>query len=321
MDVALGCLDIGGTKVLAALVSGDGAVLATQRQPIASYDPLTVAEQCAQMLTGLAQSQERRIAAIGCSVPGPLDRASGIITSSPNLGWRDVPFRQMLQERLGVAAVIDDDARCAAIGEWWRGCARGIAHFMYIIVGTGIGGGIVVNGAPLYGAGDTAGEIGHTTVRRGGPVCRCGKAGCLEAVASGRAIAREGAEAVQSGASTALAARCEGEAGRMTAEMVVAAARDGDPISSQIVTDAGQWLGIGLANATNLLNPDLIVLGGGLMLGASDLLLPPTLGSLDAHALPSARGHVRIELGMLGEQAGLIGAAWTAWQSLAKRPR
>jgi glucokinase len=316
MEKLFGCLDIGGTKILAGLVAANGEVLATEREPVASDNPEKVTRQCSRLLMTLVRRCRAALAAVGCSVPGPLNRASGIITLSPNLGWYNVPLARMLREQMGVPVALDDDARCAAIGEWWRGRGRGVSHFICVIVGTGVGGGLVINGTPVYGAADTAGEIGHMTVLADGPRCRCGKSGCLEAVASGRALAREGAVVVQAGTSATLTARTKGDPSQVTAEMVVEAARAGDPVATGIVTQAGRWLGIALANAVNLLNPNLIVLGGGLMLGAADMLLPPAQEALDEHALPTARQQVQVELGSLREYAGLIGAAWTVRQLL-----
>jgi glucokinase len=161
----IGALDIGGSKILAGLARTDGQILATHRLRLMERSPAHVTLQAAEMLRALADAHHARLRGVGCSVPGPLDPRSGVIRFSPNLGWRRVALARMLRQRLRVPVVIDDDARCAAIGEWWRGSGRGARWLLYLVVGTGVGGGLVLDGKIIRGANDSAGEIGHTIVQ------------------------------------------------------------------------------------------------------------------------------------------------------------
>lgn len=312
----VGALDIGGSKILAGLLSPAGDVLATRRALIADRRPRRVARQAADLLSDLlgARSASLRRASlqgVGCSIPGPLDRKTGRVLLSPNLEWRNVPFGRLLSEILHLPVTIDDDARCAAIGEWWRGAGRPARCLLYIVVGTGVGGGLVINGRPVYGAGDAAGEIGHTIVAPGGPRCSCGKHGCLEAVASGPAIERAARAAVARGRLMVPDAASGAKRQPISAEQVVKAARRGDPTARRILDRAGTYLGRAVANTVTLLNPDRVILGGSVARGAAWLWLPRLRQSVREFSLATAASGVRIGLGALGERAGLVGACWT----------
>ncbi len=316
----VGAFDIGGSKILAGLLSPGGDVLATRWALIEDRRPRHLARQAAgllwELLSARSPSQRRSaLRGVGCSIPGPLNRKTGRVLLSPNLEWQNVPFGSLLSEILHLPVAIDDDARCAAIGEWWRGTGRPTRSLLYVVVGTGVGGGLVMDGRPVYGAGDAAGEIGHTIVAPGGPRCSCGQHGCLEAVASGPAIER---------AARAAAVRAAARAGRaqpsgrprtnrpsISAEHVVKAARRGDPTARRILDWAGTYLGRAVANAVTLLNPDRVILGGSVARGAAWLWLPRLRQSVRELSLATAASRVRIGLGALGETAGLVGACWT----------
>ena len=207
------------------------------------------------------------LAGVGCSVPGPLDREHGIVLFSPNLAWRDVPLANMLQDRLNVPIEIEDDARCAALGEALRGTARGAKNAVYVTISTGIGSGVIVNGELYRGAHGLAGEIGHITLEPLGPLCSCGNTGCFESLASGTAIAERARQAVMRGDATVMA---DLGAESITAKQVIQAAESGDEVARHVVETAGDYIGIGLAAVASAYDPEIITLGGGVVIGRDD---------------------------------------------------
>lgn len=303
-DAFVGVCDIGGTQLRVALADRAGNLITRRAMPHLTRDPDAVISRIANELLSLAQKYGVTLQGIGASVPGPLDAARGVILFSPNLGWRDVAFTEALAARMQVPIALDDDANCAALGEQWRdGIAGGNSarDMVYIIVGTGIGSGLILDGKLYRGATGGAGEIGHTTIEPNGPLCSCGNRGCLEVLAAGPALLRRAHD---------LGLTC------LTTSEVIAQARGGDTKALQMVQEAGRYLGIGLANVVNLLNPELIVIGGGVALDARELLLLTAREEMARHALAASADHVRIELARLGDHAGLIGAARLAWEKL-----
>ena len=304
------CLDIGGSKMLGGILSEAGAVLATRREPLSSRDPRDVAHQAAALVRALLDQTGVSPRGIGCAIPGPLDRRTGTIVHSPNLGWRNIPFAAILSQACRLPVALDDDARCAAIGEWWRGKRQHAECILFVVVGTGIGGALILHGRPIYGATDNAGEIGHTVVLIDGPRCSCGKRGCLEAAASGWALAEAGRKSARSGNAPELLTLAGGSADGVGADHVLRAARRGSPAALGILENAGAMLGLGIANAVTLLNPQLVVIGGGIGLAAFDVVFPLIQRALRCHALAPAAQAVTIAPSSLGEHAGLIGACW-----------
>lgn len=315
------CADIGGTKVLLGLVDRQGRVVARDRYPIrAPRAPEDVVDEMAPRLLDLASAAgigwERVIgAALSVAFMGDVDR--GVVLSAPNLGeWHDVPLAALAERALHRPVRLEMDANAAALGEAWKGLGAGTGHLVYIVVGTGIGAGIVMNGRVYHGWRGTAGELGHTTIVPGGPLCNCGKRGCLEALAAGPAIARRAEEALGQGRQTILGE--PGAGSPITAETVFAAARKGDAVACEIVEQTAEYLGIGIANVLSLLNPEVIALGGGVIGGAADLLLGPLLEVVRRYSGSWIDlEHTRIAPGLLGEDAALIGAAWLAWEVAA----
>src|SRR6266567_641714 len=224
-------IDIGGTNIVAGTVAEDGSeVLGLVSEP-------TLAEQGAEGVIGrivkltrasMAQARGKEIAGVGIGSPGPLDTASGVVLLTPNLGWTNFPLRDRLAGALGLPATLDNDANCAIFGEWWRGAARGAEHVVGLTIGTGIGGGIVLDGEIYHGASDIAGELGHMTIDSTGRLCKCGNYGCLEAYASGPAIAARAVEGIRPGVDTSLPKYVNGDLSKITAQLVYEAAHDGD---------------------------------------------------------------------------------------------
>lgn len=313
MNSVVGCCDIGGSTLRVALADRNGNLLIKQSVPHARPSPEATMEQIARTLEELAQSAEAQMLGVGASAPGPLDHATGVIAFSPNLGWREVRFVEQLATRLHVPVALDDDANCAALGEQWCGIASGVRDFLYVIVGTGIGAGLILDGKIYRGAQGFAGELGHTTIIEDGPGCSCGNRGCLEALAAGPALVRLAKQVLAEGRASCLAPN------DLNAREVMAAARAGDALAREIIQDAGRFLGIGLANVVNLLNPAIIAVGGGVALDAGELLLVPARRELKLRALSHAANAVQLVLATLGDDAGLVGAARLIWETLQRQ--
>ncbi|MGH7629107.1 MAG: ROK family protein [Gemmatimonadales bacterium] len=314
MRFALG-IDIGGTNLVAGAVAEDGsAPLGLRTEPTRAEEG---SDAVLQRLLGMARATiaqlrfeqpDAEILGVGVGAPGPLDRTRGIVLLTPNLGWVNLPLRDIIQQGLGVPTTLDNDANCATLGESWRGAARGARHAIGITIGTGIGGGIVVDGRLYHGASDVAGEIGHTTIEVDGRKCGCGNYGCLEAYASGPAIARRAVEAVESGVPSRLADYCGGTLGRVTAQTVYQAAQDGDELAEEVVHDTAKFLGVGVANMVNIFNPEVVVVFGGVTQAGATLFVP-LRREVARRAFKPAVAVCRIVPAELTGTAGVYGAA------------
>ncbi len=309
-------IDLGGTKIGAGLVNTQGRVL------VQDYCETLVSQGREAVIGRMVDAIRRvigsshialdQIAAIGIGSPGPLDIPQGLILESPNLpALHHTPIRQILAEALNIPTFLENDANAAAIGEYLYGAGRGTRHMIYITVSTGIGGGLILDGKIYQGATGGGGEVGHMTLLPNGPRCGCGNRGCLEALASGTAIARAGQELVQRGAPTRIAGLTQERSGQVTAKDVVDAMYQGDPFAQDIVDQAMYYLGWGVASLVNLFNPQIVVIGGGLS-NLGDRLLSPVRRGVDLHAYPSAARQVQIRLAELGNQVGIVGAAGAA---------
>jgi glucokinase len=307
-------IDIGGTNLVVGSVAENGSAL----RALASEPTHAEAGQrdVLDRLITLAQraiEQTRRevpgaeIVGVGVGAPGPLDTKSGIVLLTPNLGWVNLPLRQIIQERLGLPAVLDNDANCAVLGEWWMGAARGTRNAIGITIGTGIGGGIIVDGKLFHGASDCAGEIGHITIDTEGRRCKCGNYGCLEAYASGPNIALRAVEEIKAGAVSRLSSYV-GDLSQITAQTVYQAAHDGDDLALEVVNDTAKFLGTGIANLLNIFNPEVVVVCGGVTL-AGDHLFVPLRREVARRAFKPAVDVCRIVPCELTGTAGVYGAA------------
>ena len=297
-------VDIGGTNLVVGLVRSDGggpvAVCTAPTRP--EEGAAAAARRVAAMVRESAAAAGVRfpddVAGIGAGAPGPMELDSGTVLETPNLGWRNAPLRELLVEAAGVPATLHNDADCAAYGEWRRGAGRGARCLVCLTLGTGIGGGIVLDGRVHQGVSGSAGEVGHTCVEMNGLLCGCGARGCVEAYASGPAIA---ARALDAG-------YCPESPQRVTAETVCRAAADGDRKAARVVADTGAILGVAVANLMHVLNPDVIVLAGGVA-RAGDLLFGPLRREVRRRAFASAEAACRIEPAAFPETAGVVGAA------------
>lgn len=314
----IACCDLGGTKMLAGLMTPEGQLLAVEKYPLHSrISPDEVIEDldaCLNRLLVEAGCQRDDIAVLGCSSTGVMDVQTGMMFMNNNMGWLDVPFRDMVSERLGFPVVLEMDANAAALGEYWRGAGQGFDTFAFVIVGTGIGAGIILNGQIWRGSHGTGGEIGHTVILPNGPLCSCGKHGCVEAMASGLAIARKAEAAITLGRETTL----KPFTGSITTFQIAEAARAGDAVAIEVLNEAAFYLGIGLSNFITLMDPQAIVLGGGVGDGAFDLVSVPLNRAVQQHLNYWAKRDTPILRTTLGDQAGLFGAARAALNSLSQ---
>ena len=308
-------IDIGGTNIVVGAVSEDGRTvhgLATEATGAADGADLVIERIVGMARTAIAATRtadpDAEVRGVGIGSPGPLDRKTGVVLLTPNLGWVNMPLRDRIATRLELPAEIDNDANCAMAGEWWIGAAQGARHAVTLTLGTGIGGGLVVDGRLIHGASDVAAEIGHITIETNGRRCGCGNDGCLEAYASGPAIARRAVEAIGAGADSSLTGIAGGDASRITAQTVYQAAADGDPLALEVVHDTAKYLGVGVANMINILNPEVVVICGGVT-QAGDSLFVPLRREVARRAFRPAVQACRIVPGALPGTAGLVGAA------------
>ena len=226
-------------------------------------------------------------------------------------GWREVPLARLLARRLRCRCVVDNDANLVALGEWRFGAGRGARQLVCLTLGTGVGGGLILNGRLYRGASGAAGELGHMVIDPDGPHCGCGTRGCLEAHVGTAAVVRRGRAAMRAGAARLTTLVHEAD-GVLTPALISQAARAGDRAAKRIWLDVGRWLGIGLANVTNLLNPERIVIGGGLS-NAWPFFAPALRSTLRAQAMAVPASAVRVVRAQLGDRAGIVGAAVLVW--------
>jgi glucokinase len=313
-------VDLGGTNIVVGAMTADGS------ESYAMHSIPTSAESgaigVADRIVGLidqvitetvAQTGAHRadVIGIGIGAPGPLDREKGIVVVAPNLGWRNFPLRDRITEQLSLPATLDNDANCATVGEWWQGAARGGTNVIGMTIGTGIGGGLIIEGKLFHGASDVAGEIGHTTIDLNGRYCKCGNYGCLEAYASGPAIATRAREVLMREETASMLPSMVGNAPEaITAETVYRAAQLGDAVANEIVRDTARYLGAGIANLLNIINADVVVVAGGVT-QAGDTLFLPLRAEVRRRAFRPAVDATRIVAGELPGTAGVVGAVAT----------
>lgn len=299
-------IDVGGTKTAAALVGGDGSVLALETLPTPADDVEATLETIVKAARAVMTPG---VGGVGIAAAGLVAWKTGELVFAPNLAWRQVPLARYLTSELGVPVVADNDNTAAAWGEHVFGAGRGVEDLLLVGVGTGIGGGIVSGGRLFHGAHGFAAEIGHVVMDPAGPLCGCGNRGCWEQLASGQAVTRAGRAAVRDGARTVLADLTAGDPDRITGPMVTRAARDGDATSIAILADVGHWLGVGIGGLVNILDPEIVVMAGGVA-EAGDLLLDPARAAYrDTVEAAEMRPDVPIVMAELGSHTGVVGAA------------
>jgi glucokinase len=310
----LGAVDLGGTKILSIVVDDDLRVVASDERPTqAELGPDGVVRRIIESVRAAADG--RRLRAVGISSAGPIDYAHGVVTSAPNLrGWREVPLAARVGDGLGLRAFLENDANCAAIAEQRLGTARGAQHVVLVALGTGIGGGLVLNGQVYRGASGGAGEVGHMKLVDDGPLCGCGRRGCLEALASGSALARTAAEIIAREPDGILARIGRDEGGAPSALTLQKAAAAGDASAAAAIREAALHLGAGLTNLVDIFNPEVLAISGNLR--KLEGYLDVAREVVAAEAFRQAVANVRIAETALGDEAAALGAALVALDAL-----
>lgn len=307
-------IDVGGTNVKIALVDKNGKIIYSNSVPTYAkmgYEyTVNNIKQAIKDLMKETNTTAKDIDGIGFDFPGQVDYKTGVVKLAPNIpGWVNVPIAQMIEEEFHIPTRIDNDVRCAALGEMKFGAGQGCENFVCITVGTGIGSGLVVNGQLVRGASNAAGEIGHIKLQmKDGLICGCGDTGCLEAYASGPSIVAMAQDYIKGGKSTKFREMAAAEGGEITPYMVAKAAEAGDPVAKRIFEIVGEYIGIGLTSVINLLNPEKVIIGGGVA-EAGDLLLNPIRKTIKERAMVVAGSAVEIVPAQLGNSAGVIGAS------------
>ena len=317
-------IDLGGTKIFAAIISNTGQVLAKKRYPtLADEGPQSVIGRVFSAIDHLLSQRNinpSQLASISIAAAGAIDVKKGLITSSPHLpNWHDVPLRNIVKEKYKVNAFLINDASAAALGEHHFGAGQGVDNLILLAVGTGIGGGIIINSRLYSGTNGSAGEVGHTTIDVNGPRCSCGNTGCLEALVSGTAVTKEAINRINQGEKSSLAEIVKGKTENITAEKISNAAQDGDSLASEIILKAATYLGLGLANLVNIFNPEMIIIGGGIA-KIGDPLLNPARQIVRERAFQLSAQAAQIVPAQLGDDAGVLGAAiFAVQQEVARR--
>lgn len=302
-------IDIGGTKIAAGVVDESGKILASVRRPSPSDSRKKMIKTCAELVSEL--TADFKVEGIGAGAPGFVDGGRSTVLFTPNVAWKNEPLGEKLADATGLPTVIENDANCAAWAEVRFGAARGAKNAVVVTVGTGIGGGVIIDGNLVRGARGLAGEIGHLKVKQIGRRCGCGQFGCWERYGSGRALVHEARELAQYAAARAgrLLELAGGYPADITGLHVSQAAAEGDPAAIECFEIVGTWLGFGMADLAAILEPEVFVLAGGVS-EAGELLRAPAVRALDKNLTAHAyRPAPQVRLASLGNDAGIIGAA------------
>jgi glucokinase len=301
-------VDLGGTKIRLGLVSPADSILATRQIPTDSHEGIdAVTARIGEAVDELQDCVPSgcRVAALGICSPGPVDHEAGLLIDPPNLqGLHHTPLRQKLIDRLAMPVVLEHDAKAAGLGDYYFGAGRGSRSMIYVVVGTGVGAALIVDGVVYRGAHNSAGEIGHTTIDRNGELCGCGSRGCVETYMSGPWLARR-YERLYSSAASPAQLLTGGDVARLAAE--------GDPLALQVFQDAGDALGAAVATMAMMLDVDLYVIGGSVA-KAGDLLLEPARRGVPKYSFRSVSQRVTILPTALGDDGPILGCAWLARQ-------
>jgi len=325
-------VDLGGSIVRAAVVDVDGHILGQEKHRLQSKEPPQVAEavlRAAKTACGAAGLPFSEMKGVGLGVAGAIDRKEGLVRTAPALGWHDVPFPRLLQARAPRTPLwIASELSVSAWGERVAGAGRNVNDLIVVLVGASVGAGIIMNGKLHEGTSGVAGELGHVQVMAGGRLCACGRRGCLEAYAGGQSLAAWARDDLRIALAAARAAgqripavgrqllELVGEPEKVTASAMEKAAHEGDELSRRLLEEAGRLLGVALANLVTTLNPARLLLGGGVLLG-SPRMTRAAIAEIDAHATKAARARLQISEPQLGDEAGVVGAALLARESLA----
>lgn len=302
-------VDIGGTKMMAVVYDHGFNKAGVCRKKSRGKNGDSESRIITVIREALAEAGNPTIKGIGVGSPGPLDPDTGVIIDTPNLGWKDFPLAQLLRDKFHVPVVVDNDVNVGAYGEWHSSELHACKHVLGVFPGTGIGGGIIIDGRILHGFSGAAGEIGHMTIMPDGPFCGCGKRGCLEAVASRLAIAKEVAALAARGDAPYILENCGTDLSAIRSGVLARAIAAGEKMVENEVRKAAYYIGIGTANLINILSPEAVVLGGGLVEAMEALMLEEVNRAIEAHAMPFLCRNLRLRAAQLGDDAVVMGAA------------
>jgi glucokinase len=303
-------VDLGGTNVRAAAVTAVGEVVARRQVRTDAHVGLDeVLARVAQAVAGVADEVGLAPdAPVGIALPGAIDPFSGFLSIAPNLGWQNLPIRDLFAARLGRPIALGNDVNAGALGEWRYGAGRGMRHFVFIACGTGVGGGVIVDGRLLLGRAGLAAEVGHMVVALDGPRCHCGGRGCLEAFAGGWAIEEAARDLLDRGVPSLLTELMEERGEDLSGALINYAAQHDDGLAIEVLARAGRALGFAVASLAHLFNPEGIAIGGG-VISAGSFLFDPMYEAIDEYLLAGFGDELQIGPSLLGQDAGLLGAA------------
>ena len=303
-------LEFGGTNIKAALFDDRAKIIFDEFQPTGARQGVeSVLNRIKATIHHLIDMQEippNGLRGIGIASPGPLDIKTGMVLNSPNLpGWKKVPLKKTIEREFKVPVILENDTNAAALGELWMGNGKGAKNLILLTLGTGVGGGIILDKRIWHGSNDLGGEIGHMTIEKDGPKCNCGNRGCLESFVSATGIVRRTARALKEGRVSSLSKRTS----KLTPKIIFNEAQKGDGLAKEIVNATGEYLGIGLANLVNILNPEIIILGGGVAQSIG-ILLKPAMKELKKRTFARGIENLKILPWKLGNHAGIIGSIY-----------
>jgi glucokinase len=312
-------VDMGGSKLLAGAVDSGLSVHHRAHRNLNRFNQSYLLDVVVDAVDEVRAGAGGDVEAIGFGIPALLDQRSGEAVIAVNLTLHDIRFADVMTERLGLPVFVDNDANCAAIAEHRAGAARGCNEAVVLTIGSGIGGGLILRGEPYRGAVGAGAELGHTVIDLNGPKCQgnCHNRGCLEVLASGTALTRE-AERIAGEQPGSGLGRAVADGVELAGPLVTELAHDGDPAALEAIELIGRRLGVGIANFVNIFNPEVVVIGGG-VIGAGELLLAPARQEMLARALSPSRDEVRVVAARFGIEAGMVGAAALAFDGLAER--
>jgi len=316
-------VDMGGTKILASVIDDQGQILSrsktatkTDQAPEHIIDRIADRVQSAMRK---AKVEKNQVEAIGIGAPGPLDPHTGVVIFAPNLNWKNVHLKKELEQRTGIPTFLDNDVNVGTLGECAFGAGRGKKSVVGIFIGTGIGGGIVIDDQVFYGASLTAGEIGHIILKVGGPKCGCGNRGCFEALASRTAITKQLQKRILKKKQKSILPKLNGgQMETIKSGAIARAFRKGDRPTIKAIKKAAEYIGIGIASTVNFLNPETVILGGGLIEALGEDLVDRIRYFAEDYAMEHAMSGVEITSAQLGDNAGILGAAVLARQRLGQ---
>ena len=315
-------MDVGGTKIAVAAVDAGGEVLIEESFPSPSQDGEEKVETFKALVGqewGKYLESGLRVRAVGIAAAGYILREEGILTEAPNIAWRNAPLRKIAAEATGLPAVLDNDANGAAAGERFVGATRGMDNSVYLTLGTGVGGGVYVDGKLLRGHRGMAGELGHIVIDPNGPLCGCGNRGCLETLASGTALGHEGVGLARKNPDTVLLKMADGDPEAITGRMVAEAARQGDVAALRAFKIWSGYLGLGIVSLIHVFDPEVVVLGGGVS-NSGDLFIDDVRQAVSERGIPALVEGIPILLSEFRGEAGVIGAAALAWEEIGGPP-